>query len=400
MAFALSIGILLVLIVVWLIIDFQLGRKNHLKKVSKKEFPKRHSDMTLYTNGSALFNDLFQDLRNADHHIHSLFYIVQDDHISKEFFSILIDKARKGVEVRLLLDRVGSKNVKKQQIQELKDNNIEVYYCHLPTFPYFFYSLNQRNHRKITVVDGTIGYIGGFNIGKEYLGQDPELGVWRDYHLKMLGEGVQDLQSQFLQDWLEESRVDLTTAPQYFPPLTKGKSLHQIVPTNGAFLSDTFLMLLKRAQKSVMICTPYFIPSEKLLDELLYTLSKGIKVTILVPVKEDHPLVRDAAFPYYPALIEAGAEIYRFYQGFYHAKVIVIDDKVCDIGTANFDKRSLFLNHEINCLIFDTNFIKQTTSEIMEDIHNSEKLTMEFIQNRSLLEKGKEQLTKIISPLL
>lgn len=400
MAFALAVGIFLVLVIAWIVIDMKLGRINHLRKVSKKEFPKRHSDLLLYTDGSTLFKELFQDLRNAEHHIHSLFYIVQDDHISKEFFSILIEKAREGVEVRLLLDRVGSNNVKKQQIQQLKKNNIAVYHCHSPTFPFFFYSLNQRNHRKITVVDGKIGYIGGFNIGKEYMGQDPKFGEWRDYHLKMLGEGVQDLQAQFLQDWLEESGMDLSTDPSYFPPLEKGKSLHQIVPTNGAFLSDTFLALLKRAQKSVIICTPYFIPSEKLFDELLHTLKRGVKVTILVPLKEDHPLVRDAAFPYFTALIEAGAEVHRFYQGFYHAKVLVVDDQVCDIGTANFDKRSLFLNHEINCLIFDTAFIKKTTGEIMEDIHNSEKLTMEFIQNRSLLEKGKEQLSKIISPLL
>ncbi len=389
------------LVIAWLTLDLYLGRKKHLKEVKRLTFPKRQGDILLYADGNLLYKDLFEDMRMASHHIHSLFYMVRDDHASKEFLSILKDKADQGLEVRLLLDYFGSFDVKKETIKELKQHGIEVEVYHKPAFPFFFFSINQRNHRKITVVDGKIGYVGGFNIGKEYLGQDPEFGVWRDYHLKLEGEGVQDLQSQFIQNWEQAGDFDAREwGDAYYPIAEKGPITHKLVPTNGGHLSETFLTLLQRAEKSIIICTPYFIPSDPLLEELLGALGRGVKVTVLVPAKADHPLVMDAAFPYFKKIIGAGAEVYRFYLGFYHAKVMVIDDHTCDIGTANFDKRSLFLNNEINCLIFDKEFVRKTVDEIHKDIHNSEKLTLEFIQNRSIFDKSKEQLSKFLSPLM
>ncbi|MGD6831991.1 cardiolipin synthase [Sutcliffiella halmapala] len=400
MTIALYIGLAILLILIWIVIDFQLGRKMHLKKVTRLEFPKRRSDFHLYSDGNKLFEDLFAEMKEATHHIHSLFYLVNGDHVSEEFFTILKQKAQEGVEVRLLLDYLGSHKMKRKQVKELREHGIEVEYCRKPSFPFIFFSINQRNHRKITVVDGKIGYVGGFNIGKEYLGQDPEFGVWRDYHLKLKGEGVQDLQSQFFENWDDCTSKPRSESAAYYPPLETGKSLHQFVPTNGGFLKETFIELLKKAQRSVIICTPYFIPDKQLFDELMKALGRSVKVTILLPDKADHVLVRDAAFLYFPSLLEAGAEVYRFYIGFYHAKVIVIDEEMCDIGTANFDKRSLFLNNEINCLIFDPEFVKATIHEIQKDIQHSEKLTLEYIRERSFLDKGREQLAKLVSPLL
>lgn len=385
----------------WLALDLHLGRKKHLKECKRLKFPKRQSEIFLYADGNLLYKDLFHDMRHATSHIHSLFYMVRDDHASKEFLTILKDKADQGLEVRLLLDYFGSFDVKKETMKELEQHGIEVEVYHKPAFPFFFFSINQRNHRKITVIDGKIGYVGGFNIGKEYLGQDPEFGVWRDYHLKLEGEGVQDLQSQFIQNW--EQAGDFPPGEwghMYYPELVKGPITHKLVPTNGGHLTDTFLKLIQKAEKSIIICTPYFIPSEPLHEELLSALARGVKVTVLVPAKADHPLVMDAAFPYFKKIISAGAEVYRFYLGFYHAKVMVIDDHTCDIGTANFDKRSLFLNNEINCLIFDKEFVHKTVQEIHKDIHNSEKLTLEFIEKRSLMAKGREQLSKILAPLM
>ncbi|WP_339148094.1 MULTISPECIES: cardiolipin synthase [unclassified Sutcliffiella] len=393
----LAIGIF----IAWLAIDLHLGRKKHLKEEKRLKFPKRQGDILLYSDGNLLYKDLFHDMRNASHHIHSLFYMVRNDHASEEFLSILKEKADQGIEVRLLLDYFGSFDVKKDTVKELKSHGIEVEFHHRPAFPFFFFSINQRNHRKITVVDGKIGYVGGFNIGKEYLGQDPKFGVWRDYHLKLEGEGVQDLQSQFLQNWEEAGDVPSREwGDAYYPVATSGPITHELVPTNGSKLTETFVTLMQRAEKSIIICTPYFIPSDRLLDELLAALGRGVKVTILVPAKADHPLVMDAAFPYFKEIIPAGAEVYRFYLGFYHAKIMVIDDHTCDIGTANFDKRSLFLNNEINCLIFDKEFVQRTVEEIHKDIHNSEKLTLEFIQKRSFMDKSREQLSKFLSPLM
>ncbi|WP_227521417.1 MULTISPECIES: cardiolipin synthase [Bacillus] len=401
--FTMFFGVIIVIgliVLAYLIIDFNLGRKRHLETVAKIEFPKRYSDLQLFTDGGKLFKEMFNDLRSAKEHIHALFYIVQDDHISKEFFDILKEKAKQGVEVRLLLDWVGSKNVKKQEIEKLKQSGVEFYYCHIPKAPFFFYTFNERNHRKITVVDGNIGFVGGFNVGKEYLGQDPKYGVWRDYHLKMTGEGVQDLQKQFLEDWLDDSKIDLLENTKYFPASEKGKTRHQIVPTNGAFLTSTFKQLLKCAQNEVVICTPYFVPSDELMEELLQTLGRGVKVKIVVPQKEDHPLLRDAAFNYFPTLMEAGAEVYRFFYGFFHAKVIIVDSELCDIGTANFDKRSLHINHEINCIIFDKEFVRHVREKVDSDLATAERLTEEFLHQRGLLEKSKQQVAKVLSPLL
>jgi cardiolipin synthase len=401
MTIALYVVLGIAIIIGWLVLDLHFGRKKHLKEIKRLSFPKRQGEIQLYTDGNLLFKDFFDDMRNATHHIHSLFYIVRNDHASKEFLAILKEKALQGVEVRLLLDYLGSSDVKKETIQELKRHNIQVEYYNKPAFPFFFFSINQRIHRKITVVDGKVGYVGGFNIGNEYLGQDPKFGVWRDYHLKLEGEGVQDLQTQFLQNWEEAGDFPSNErGAEYYPDLLKGSITHQLVPTNGGHLSNTFFKLIRNAEKSIIICTPYFIPSDPLLEELLKALARGVKVTVLAPAKADHPLVMDAAFPYFATIIEAGAEVYRFYLGFYHAKVMVIDDHTCDIGTANFDKRSLFLNYEINCLIFDEEFVQKTVEEIHKDIHNSEKLTLEFIHNRSWLDKSKEQLSKLISPLL
>ncbi|WP_223702963.1 cardiolipin synthase [Sutcliffiella deserti] len=402
MEIILYIVIALLIIIAWVLIDFSLGRKNHLKNLRKKEFPKRNSDFTLYTDGNKLYEDLFDEMKNASNHIHTFFYMVNDDHVSEEYFTILKNKADEGVEVRLLMDYLGSHKVKKKKVEELRSHGITAEFCQKPSFPYLFFSINQRNHRKITVIDGKIGYLGGFNIGKEYLGQDPKFGVWRDYHLKFTGEGVQDLQTQFFENWTEANPGTSQDyqLPNYYPPLAKGKSRHQLVPTNGRFLEDTFQGLIRRAQKSIIICTPYFIPNDELFDELLQALNRGVKVTILLPEKADHILVRDAAFLYFPALLKAGADVHFFYLGFYHAKVMVIDEEMCDIGTANFDKRSLYLNNELNCLIFDPEFVQSLIPAIQKDIHNAEKLTYEFINERSIFDKGKEQVARLVAPLL
>ncbi|MGY3718114.1 cardiolipin synthase [Sutcliffiella cohnii] len=390
----------LFLLIMLAILDFKLGRKKHLAEVEHDVFPKRKSNISLFTDGGTLFKHMYDDLREAKEHIHALFYIVREDHISKEFLSILKEKAEEGLEVRLLMDWGGSFKFKKETVQQLKGSGVEVYFCHPPKFPHLFYSINERNHRKITIIDGKIGYVGGYNVGKEYVDQDAKMGVWRDYHLKVTGEGVKDLQFQFLQDWKDDTGIDLRENNQYYPPLTPGEITHQFVPTNGAFLTETFVSLIKKAKKQIIIATPYFIPSDELIKELFKALNRGVKVSVLVPQKEDHLLLRDAGFNYFPALMQAGATIYRFYYGFYHAKVMVIDEEICDIGTANFDKRSLFLNHEINCLIYDSEFVQCVLHEIQEDMHNSEVLTPDYLKKRSFLAKGKQRVAKILSPLL
>lgn len=389
--------LILIFLLLWTAFDFIYGRKIHLNNLQPRSFPIRHSNFKLYTYGKALYKELFTDIHHAKHHIHILFFIVKNDEISHTFLQLLMEKAEQGIEVRLLLDRIGSHHLSKQMIHKLKERGVHFSFCHKIRFPFLFFSVNQRNHRKITIIDGEIGYIGGFNIGEEYLGHNQELGPWRDYHLRLTEEGVQDLQTQFLHDWRDDTKEDLLHENYYFPILKKGETSHQFVPTDGAYLQQTFLNLIEKATKELYIGTPYFIPGKELMNALLRARKRGVRITILVPQKADHPFVREAKLPYCRKLIKAGCQIYEFLDGFFHAKIVMVDGLICDIGTANFDKRSLYMNHEINCILYDSPFLEEVKKEINQDLESSTLLSMESISSLSPLDKGKEWIGTLLS---
>lgn len=368
--------------------------------MTKREYPVRNGDLTLFTTGEELFKNLFDEIRAAQEHIHLLFYIVKDDPISNEFLSILMEKAEQGVKVRLLVDWVGGNKVSKKNEKALKKSGVQFFYCHKPKFPFLWYSLNERNHRKIAVIDGKVGFVGGFNIGKEYLGRDPKFGFWRDYHLKITGPGVHDLQTQFLYDYQDRTSEDLLMNTKYFPELQEGPIKMKMVPTDGAFLQEHFTELLNSAEHEVILGSPYFIPSKELVQALKNAAHRGVKIKILIPRIGDHPFVKEAAYPYFKPLMGIGIQFYFYEKGFYHAKVFVIDDKLCDIGTANFDKRSLFLNHEINCYIYDRAFIHYVKGEIRKDLAHATPLTFEELRKRSIFHRGKEKFSTLISGFL
>jgi cardiolipin synthase A/B len=389
--------IFLLFLLAWLPVDFLLGRKKQLQQVKQRKMPLRKGEISLITSGDTLYKMLFQEIEQAKTHVHILFYIVKNDQVSQHFLSLLKKKAEEGVEVRLLLDRIGSYRLSRKMIQSLRASGVHFSFCHKIKFPFLFYSLNERNHRKITVIDGKIGYLGGFNIGKEYLGFNEELGNWRDYHLRIEGEGVQDLQAQFLHDWYDDTRELLLEETKYFPSLSKGTMLHEFIPTDGAYLKQTFLELIHQAKSNLFIGTPYFVPDNEITKALLHAIKRGVIVTILVPLKADHPLVREAEFPSFRRLLAAGCHLYHYKAGFFHAKVILVDDTVCDIGTANFDLRSLFLNHEMNCLIYDKVFIKHVQTVLSEDLRKCDKVPDDYFLHLSRWEKIKEQLAKAFS---
>ncbi|WP_226642801.1 cardiolipin synthase [Mesobacillus subterraneus] len=371
----------------WIYADFLFGRKKHLDSAKTNTLPVRESDLTIFTEGPKLFENLFSELKNAKQHIHILFYIVKDDKISQEFISILKERAKAGVEVRLLVDWVGS-GLKRETISSLKAAGVEFALSQMPKLPFLFYTSQVRNHRKITVIDGSIAYLGGFNIGKEYNNQEPKLSPWRDYHLKMTGEGVVDLQTEFLEDWHAAAKVNLLQNKTYFPSLEKGTVKQQLVPTEGILLEELMSDLISKAKTSIFIGTPYFIPSKRIFGLLREAISRGVSVTILVPLVSDHILVKEASYPYLRTLIKDGAEVYQFLNGFYHAKILLVDDEICDIGTANFDKRSMFLNYELNCLIYNGDFIKKVKRILTEDILNSRKAALDDFKHALLKEKA------------
>ncbi|KON67237.1 cardiolipin synthetase [Peribacillus butanolivorans] len=395
-----TLASIFLLIFTWCWVDFKLGHKRNMKQVTNIKYPPRKSDMTVFTSGKILFDDFMKEIKLAQDSIHILFYIVKNDKFSKEFLKLLQTKAEAGVEVRLLVDRIGSKNISRESIQELKKSGVHFSFSFKPKLPFLFYSIQKRNHRKITVIDGRIGYLGGFNIGREYINQGEKLNPWRDYHVKITGEGVKDLQEVFLSDWVHDTNEDYRGTPAYFPTLVPGTQAHQVIVTNGSHLEQTLTRLIQQAEKKIIIGTPYFIPSQTLFQELRSALARKVSVTVIVPEMSDHALVKEASFPYFRVLLKEGAAILQFQRGFYHSKVILIDDIICDVGTANFDKRSLFLNSEINCLIFDRAFIEDVKKELAVDIAESKPLSRDSLSSINVVRTAKESLASILSPFL
>ncbi|PFG04298.1 cardiolipin synthase [Bacillus sp. es.034] len=394
--------VLLAAIIGWLMLDFKLGRSHFIRTRTRRDYEKRNSDIQLFSRGPELFDQMFKEMREATSSIHVLFYIVQDDHFANRFLELLKGKAQEGIEVRLLMDQIGSHNVPKSKVKELRDAGVEVDYCRRVKFPYLFFSSQQRNHRKITVIDGVTGYLGGYNIGKEYIDENdkPELSPWRDYHLRLTGEGVHDLQTEFCIDWFRTTQKDLKDEAAYFPPSEKGSIEHRIFPTEGINIEDFFGKFIDEAQDEIIIGTPYFIPTPKLMDTLLDALGRGVTVKIIIPNNADHMLVKEAAFPYFRPLLAKGAKVYQFLDGFYHAKVMVVDDHFCDIGTGNFDKRSFFINLEINNLIYDKEFIQTLKTEMEKDMAASDMLSESDLSSVSMLTRLKERVASVISILL
>ncbi|WP_332692103.1 cardiolipin synthase [Halalkalibacter lacteus] len=390
--------IIVIAILAWLRIDFVLGLTQQRKEATRHVQKTRYSDVTLLPTGDDFYKRLFADIEQATNHVHLLFYIIKDDHISEKMLKILEGKAKEGVTVRLLVDKLGS-HIPKKQLKQLKKAGVYFAYSHPISLPYLFFTLNRRNHRKLAIMDGKIGYIGGYNVGDEYLGRDPKFGPWRDFHLRLDGDGVQDIQEQFIEDWQTAKQTCMVTENHY-PPLKKGPIPLRILPTDGVYLEETFIDLIKQAKESIIIGTPYYIPGKALQKELIAASERGVDVKLIVPKKGDHPLVKEAAFPYFEPLLKTGVSVYQYYRGFFHAKVLVIDDQVCDIGTANCDQRSFHINHEINCLIYDSDFIQQAIREMEHDISISERLTLEAYQKRPLSQKGKEKVATLISGLL
>ncbi|WP_239421942.1 cardiolipin synthase [Bacillus sp. CGMCC 1.16541] len=392
--------LLFIILIAWFALDFSLGKKAHLKQQKEQTFSKHDAHIQLFTNGTDLFKDLFAQIEQADHYIHIEFYIIKRDNISQQFFELLEKKASEGVEVRLLIDRIGSLKVRKKDISSLKTHGVQFSYSQMPRLPFLFYTINSRNHRKISIIDGKAGYVGGFNIGQEYLGLDPTLGKWKDYHLKLHGLIVNDLQQQFLTDWKANTKNDLLHESRYFSAKPTGTATVQLKATEGNTLERDFLVLVQKAERELLIGTPYFIPSEKLFDELLKAVKRGVKVSVLIPMRADHPFVRDAAFAYIPTLLRAGGFVYEYYYGFYHAKVIIVDDKICDIGTGNFDRRSLFLNQEVNCYIYDPAFIRQAKETFYKSLEDSKQLKIKDLEKRTRIDQLKQAVATFISPLL
>jgi len=368
----------------------------------KNEIPAEigYNDLKIYSSGQEKFKDLFQDLRDAEKFIHANYYIINDDELGNKFIRILSEKAEAGIEVRLLYDKMGCRELSRYSIFNLEDAGVEVV-----SFAPFVLDINYRNHRKNVIIDGKIGYLGGINIGDEYLGCSDHFGDWRDTHLKIQGESVNSQQYRFLLDWKFASGNDLLKEEKYFPKnKVKGRSAVQIVSSGPdsreAEIKAMFLKMIYEAEKSIYIQTPYFIPDQSMLEALKIATRSGVDVKIMIPDRGDHPFVYAANNSFVGQLLEAGARCYRYTRGFLHSKTICIDSRVLSIGTTNMDVRSFKLNFEINAFIYDKEKARWHDNLFEEDLKFSSEITREEFKNRGWTMKLRESVSRLLSPIL
>ncbi|WP_026703090.1 cardiolipin synthase [Salibacterium aidingense] len=380
-------------------IDYTFGKKRHNKEQHAVLFPVRKGDIRWFDEGEFFFRDFFEELKRAEDHIHILFYIFRNDSIGSQLIDLLARKAREGITVRVMLDRI-SGGMNQQGRKQLENAGVSFVYSRPVSFPYLFYSLQRRNHRKITVIDGSIGYTGGFNVGDEYMGRDPNLGFWRDFHLRFAGDGVQDLQTQFIEDWKREKPDDVFPENRYYPSLKEGERRFRFFATDGDGVQESFLRAIQQAKNHIYIASPYFIPGDNIQRELLHARNRGVEISILLPEKRDHPLVKEASYSYLEELVEAEASVYHFQPGFFHAKAVLIDDEFCDVGSANFDKRSFHLNNEMNTILMDEAMIDTVKKTLLKDIQKSTRLQPRDMKNRPLPTRIKEKAADMIEELL
>ena len=272
------------------------------------------------------------------------------------------------------------------------------------TFPFIGGKLNYRNHRKIVIIDGHIGYTGGINIGDEYMGKNKKFGYWRDTHIRIEGSSVYMLQMVFLTDWYYTTKK-AEFEPKYFPKLEhKGNSMIQVVATgpdsDWEAIHYAYFSAICNAKERVYIETPYFIPDEGLLRALKSAALSGVDVRIIFPSIADHKIVHQASYSYFDDILKSGGKVYLYNKGFIHSKLIIIDDKIASTGSANMDLRSFMLNFEINAFIYDKDIINKISDDFFEDLKNSKEVDLEVFQNRPFIKKWAESVARLFSPIL
>jgi len=364
----------------------------------------QNNEVDLFTDGKDKFDALLRDLEKAEHHIHLLYYIIRHDQIGTQIADILIKKAQEGVEVRFLYDDLGSRSLSKRYIKRLQKANVQVGAFFPSRFAKINLRLNFRNHRKLAIVDGKVGYIGGFNIGDEYLGKSEKFGYWRDTHLRVKGDAVKMMQTRFILDWNQASRHKIEYNDSYFIGGDYGDVGMQIVSSGPDHdweqIKYGYIKMILGAKEYVYIQTPYFIPDEALMDALRIAALSGVKIKIMIPNKPDHLFVYWATLSYVGELLNEGAEIYLYQNGFLHAKTIIVDGKLSSVGTANIDVRSFRLNFEVNAFIYDVHFARKLVDVFQEDIRLSTQMTKQLYEKRPFMIRFKESISRLLSPIL
>ena len=370
------------------------------------------NEVFILKSGHEKFIDLFEKIRNARHHIHLEYFNFRNDSIANCLFSILEEKVKEGVQVRAIYDAFGNSSnnqpLKKKHIKALKERGIEIEEFDPIRFPWINHVFH-RDHRKIVVIDGKIGYTGGMNIADYYINGLPKIGEWRDMHIRIEGRAVENLQAIFLDMWNRTTGEEIS-GDAYFPykkdstVISDGGKEIAIVDRyprrNPKLMRRAYAKAIESAENRVQIINPYFTPTRIIKKAIKKAVKKGVKVEIMIPGKSDIPFTPDAALYITNRLRKKGADIYIFNGGFHHSKIMMVDSLFCTVGSTNLNSRSLRYDYEVNAFIFD----QQTTGELIgifkEDQANSTLLTSEIYKKRSPLKKFWGWFAHLFTPFL
>lgn len=367
--------------------------------------PFKNNETDVYVSGYEFFPALLAEISKATHHIHIVSYIIDDDPLGRLLRDALIDKARKGIEVRLLFDDVGSWKTPNRFFEQMREEGIEVHPFMPVRFPAFTGKVNYRNHRKIIVIDGKVGFIGGMNLAQRYVKGHKGI-IWRDTHVKISGAAVYGLQRAFLVDWFHADRT-LITDRKYYPDttITPNNNLIQIVtssPTNvWEELEQGYIKILLSAKRYVYMETPYFLPTEPIFFAMRTAALSGVDVRLMVSLKTDSKLVQMASRSYLTQTIQAGVKVICYEEGFNHTKLLVADDNVATIGSANIDFRSFENNFEANAFFYDKSMAQRIKDIFLTDETKCVPLEkIKGINHKSFIYRLWESVVRLLSPLL
>ena len=358
----------------------------------------------LLINGEEKFPVMFEAIRQARHHIHLEYYIMTYDDVGRQLLDLLVQKSREGVEVRVVADGVGSKNLRNFR-KEFRKNNID----HAVYMPVTFTNLaspNYRNHRKILIVDGKLGLVGGLNLDDRYLNNGKHQLFWRDTHLKIEGPAVNMLQYNFKLGWDYLTKQTLPTTPPYFHYEFPESTETPITISSSGPISDrprgmdTMVSLIHSAKTRVRLTNPYFIPSDELKSALITTSLSGVEVQLLLPGISDSTLVQYASNSYLQPLLDNGVQVYFYQKGFLHAKTMIIDDEATMIGTLNTDIRSFYINFEITALVYDKTLAVELSNQFDKDLKSSTIVDPKEWKNRALGTRLLESVCRLFTPIL
>lgn len=375
----------------------------HLFKNTNQALTFEGNKIDIYTSGMAKLQALIKDLMKAKHHIHMEYYIIEDDSVGRLIRDILKDKAKEGVEVRVLYDDVGCWHVPNRFYEDMRESGIDTRSFLKVRFPQFTSKVNYRNHRKIVIIDGETGYIGGMNLAMRYM-KGVSWGIWRDTHLRLQGKAVYGLQTAFLLDWYFVNST-LLTSSIYFPQLQSyGIGITQIVcsdpigPWKG--IMQGLVLAINSAKKYFYIQTPYFLPTEPILTALQTAALAGVDIRLMLSEKADSNLTHLASCSYLKDILKAGVKVYLYRKGFLHSKLMVSDNSLSSVGSTNMDFRSFEHNFEINAFLYDRETALRMKEIFLQDQKDCTQLQAKTWNKRPLIRKAAESTVRLLAPLL